>query len=35
MTGRRIFLDEGIGESRGVVTLDGAPERLLALTMAD
>lgn len=29
MSGRRIFLDEGIGESRGVVTLDGAPERLL------
>jgi Ribonuclease G/E len=26
---RRIFLDEGLGETRGVVTLDGAPERLL------
>jgi Ribonuclease G/E len=26
---RRIFLDEGFGEARGVVTLDGAPERLI------
>jgi Ribonuclease G/E len=26
---RRIFLDQGPGETRGVVTLDGAPERLL------
>jgi len=29
MSERRIFLDRGIGESRGVVTLDGRPERLL------
>lgn len=29
MSGRRVFLDKGIGETRGVVTLDGRPERLL------
>jgi Ribonuclease G/E len=29
MTGRTVFLDEGPGEDRGVVTLDGRPERLL------
>lgn len=29
MTERRAFLDRGIGESRGVITLDGRPERLL------
>ena len=29
MSERRLFLDQGIGESRGVVTLDGEPERLL------
>lgn len=29
MSGRRFFLDKGIGETRGVVTLDGRPERLL------
>ena len=29
MSARRIFLDQGLGEARGVVTLDGAPERLL------
>lgn len=29
MSERRIFLDQGLGEARGVVTLDGAPERLL------
>ncbi|HEY5410844.1 MAG TPA: ribonuclease E/G [Caulobacteraceae bacterium] len=29
MTGRRLYLDEGPGEARGVVTLDGRPERLL------
>ncbi len=29
MNGRRLFLDEGPGERRGVVTLDGRPERLL------
>ena len=28
MNERRIFLDRGIGEIRGVVTLDGRPERL-------
>jgi Ribonuclease G/E len=29
MSRRELFLDRGIGESRGVVTLDGRPERLL------
>lgn len=29
MSERRIFLDRGIGEDRGVVTLDGRPERLI------
>lgn len=29
MSERRIYLDRGIGEDRGVVTLDGRPERLL------
>lgn len=29
MSERRAFLDRGFGESRGVVTLDGRPERLL------
>jgi Ribonuclease G/E len=29
MSGRRIFLDRGVGETRGVVTLDGRPERLI------
>lgn len=29
MSERRLFLDRGIGESRGVVLLDGKPERLL------
>ena len=29
MSERRIFLDQGVGETRGVVVLDGAPERLL------
>jgi len=29
MTERRIYLDVGVGETRGVVTLDGRPERLL------
>ena len=29
MTERRIYLDTGFGETRGVVTLDGRPERLL------
>jgi Ribonuclease G/E len=29
MSERRIYLDRGLGESRGVVTLDGRPERLL------
>jgi Ribonuclease G/E len=28
MSERRIYLDRGIGEARGVVTLDGRPERL-------
>ena len=29
MSGRRIYLDDAPGERRGVVTLDGRPERLL------
>ncbi len=29
MSDRRIYLDKGIGEIRGVVTLDGRPERLI------
>lgn len=29
MSARRIFLDRGVGETRGVVTLDGRPERLI------
>jgi Ribonuclease G/E len=29
MTERRTYLDVGVGETRGVVTLDGRPERLL------
>jgi len=29
MSERRLFLDRGIGEDRGVVALDGRPERLL------
>jgi Ribonuclease G/E len=29
MSERRIYLDRGIGETRGVVTLDGRPERLI------
>lgn len=29
MSGRRFFLDESVGETRGVVTLDDRPERLI------
>ncbi len=29
MSGRQFFLDRGVGETRGVVTLEGRPERLL------
>lgn len=29
MSARRLFVDRGIGETRGVVTLDGRPERLV------
>lgn len=29
MSERRLYLDRGVGETRGVVTLDGRPERLL------
>jgi len=29
MSDRRIFLDRSVGETRGVVTLDGQPERLI------
>jgi Ribonuclease G/E len=35
MSERRIFLDQGPGEARGVVTLDGAPERLLIRRSGD
>jgi Ribonuclease G/E len=35
MSERRIFLDQGPGEARGVVTLDGAPERLLIRRTGD
>lgn len=35
MSERRLFLDRGIGEQRGVVTLDGRPERLLILRESD
>ena len=31
MTERRAYLDVGVGETRGVVTLDGRPERLLII----
>jgi Ribonuclease G/E len=31
LTERRLYLDAGIGETRGVVTLDGRPERLVAV----
>lgn len=29
MSDRKYFLDKGVGETRGVITLDGRPERLL------
>ena len=29
MTNRVIYLDRGVGETRGVLALDGRPERLL------
>ena len=35
MSERTLFLDRGIGESRGVVLLDGAPERLLIVRDGD
>ena len=35
MSERRGFLDVGVGETRGVVTLDGRPERLLIAREAD
>ena len=35
MTERRAYLDAGVGETRGVVTLDGRPERLLIARDAD
>lgn len=35
MTRRRILLDEGVGETRGVVVLDGRPERLLIARETD
>lgn len=35
MTNRRFFLDEGCGESRGVVTLGGRPERLMIARPGD
>jgi hypothetical protein len=35
MSERRLYLDRGVGETRGVVTLDGRPERLLLLRDED
>jgi Ribonuclease G/E len=35
MSERRLYLDRAVGESRGVVTLDGRPERLLILREGD
>jgi len=35
MTERRIYLDVGAGETRGVVTLDGRPERLIIVRDGD
>jgi Ribonuclease G/E len=35
MTLRRLYLDEAPGERRGVVTLDGSPERLLISRLCD
>lgn len=35
MSVRKLYLDAGIGEQRGVVTLDGRPERLLILRDGD
>jgi hypothetical protein len=35
MTERRLYLDVGAGETRGVVTLDGRPERLLIVRDGD
>jgi Ribonuclease G/E len=35
MSERAVYLDEGVGETRAVVTLDGLPERLLILRDAD
>jgi len=34
MSGRALFLDSGPGEDRGVVTLDGRPERLIVVRAA-
>jgi hypothetical protein len=35
MSERRIYLDRGIGETRGVLTLDGRPERLILIRDGD
>ena len=35
MSERRLYLDKGLGEQRGVVTLDGRPERLLIVRDSD
>ncbi len=35
MTNRRFFLDHGCSESRGVVTLNGRPERLIIARLGD
>ena len=35
MSGRRLYLDDAPGEARGVVTLDGRPERLLIRRIDD
>lgn len=35
MSERRLYLDRGVGETRGVVTLDGRPERLMIVRDGD
>ena len=35
MSERRLYLDAGVGETRGVVTLNGRPERLLIARESD
>jgi hypothetical protein len=35
MSPRRLYLDRGVGQTRGVVTLDGRPEQLILLRDGD